>query len=87
MNSDFIWPDVTSWEWRWDVMKTSGEFGALMIHNVRPISNTVVVSHVLIQVEAGASGTLGLILRKKGERDPVLEMGQSGLQTLGLAGS
>lgn len=65
MNSDFIWPDVTSWEWRWDVMKTSGEFWVLMIHNVRPISNTVVVSLVLIQVEAGASGTLGLILRER----------------------
>lgn len=57
-----------------------------MIHNVRPISNTVVVSHVLIQVEAGASGTLGLILRERSGIQS-LEMGQSGLQTLGLAGS
>ena len=65
MNSESVWPDVTSWEWGWDVMKTSGEFWALMIHNVRPISDTIVVSHVFIQVEAGTSGTLGLILRER----------------------
>lgn len=46
-------------------MKASGEFWALVIHDVRPISDTIVVSHVFIQVEAGASGTVGLIL---GER-------------------
>lgn len=71
MISDSIWPDVTSWKWRWDVMEANGEFWALMIHDVRPISDTIVVSHVFIQVEAGASGTLDLIYWGKGEQDPV----------------